>query len=313
RREAQRALDATPTMLPALAQAGVVDAGGAGYLLMLDAMLSAIDGRALPTPPPIESVPAPRSPTTPPAYGALDEHGESTGLRYEVMYFLHAPDDTIPDFKEVWAGLGDSIVVVGGDGTWNCHIHTDDIGAAIEAALDCGRPRNIRITDLAEQIEEERWVREHTGDIPVEERFGPTPTTDVVAVVTGDGIGRIFRSLGVHHLVPGGQSMNPSTAEILEVVEGLDSDQVVILPNNKNIRLVAEKVDELSAKSVRVVPTDSIVEGFAALLSYDPASDAQANAVAMAASASRVIAGEVTRAVRDASTEAGAVREGDWL
>jgi dihydroxyacetone kinase-like predicted kinase len=276
---------------------------------MLDALLSTIDGRALPTPPPIESVPAPRLLT---AVG--DEgHGESIGPRYEVMYFLHAPDDTIPDFKEVWAGIGDSIVVVGGDGTWNCHIHTDDIGAAVEAALDCGRPRNIRITDLAEQIEEERWVREHAGDAPPAGRFGPVPTTDVVAVVTGEGIGRIFRSLGVHHMVPGGQSMNPSAAEILAVVDGVDSEQVVILPNNKNIRPVAEKVDELSAKSVRVVPTDSIVEGFAALLSYDPASDAVGNAEAMAASASRVVPGEVTQAVRDATTEAGPVRKGDWI
>jgi hypothetical protein len=85
------------------------------------------------------------------------------GLRYEVMYLLEAPDDTIPSFKEVWAGMGDSIVVVGGDGLWNCHIHTDDIGAAIEASLDAGRPRTIRVTDLLEQVEEERWVREGAG------------------------------------------------------------------------------------------------------------------------------------------------------
>jgi DAK2 domain fusion protein YloV len=310
-RAAKLALDATPTMLPVLAQAGVVDAGGAGYLLMLDALLSAIDGRALPTPPPIESVPVLTSTTGPHGPGA--GRGEPVGLRYEVMYFLHAPDDTIPDFKEVWAGIGDSIVVVGGDGTWNCHIHTDDIGAAIEAALDCGRPRNIRITDLAEQIEEERWVREHAGDTHPGGRVGPVPTTDVIAVVTGEGIGRIFRSLGVHNLVAGGQSMNPSTAEILDVVDRLESDQVVILPNNKNIRPVAEKVDELSAKSVRVVPTESIVEGFAALLAYDPASDAQQNAESMAASASRVVAGVVTRAVRASNTDAGAVAEGDWI
>ena len=312
-RAATLALEATPTMLPALAQAGVVDAGGTGYLLMLDALLSVIDGRALPTPPPIESVPVPLAPTTPFGDGVEAAHGEPTGLRYEVMYFLYAPDDTIADFKEVWAGVGDSIVVVGGDGTWNCHIHTDDIGAAIEAALDCGRPRNIRITDLAEQIEEERWVREHSGDVAGPSRVGPAPTTDVVAVVTGEGIGRIFRSLGVHQLVPGGQSMNPSTAEILAVVDRLDSDQVVILPNNKNIRPVAEKVDELTTKSVRVVPTESIVEGFAALLAYDPASGAERNADAMAASASRVVAGEVTRAVRDANTDAGSVKQGDWI
>ncbi|MGH9046765.1 MAG: DAK2 domain-containing protein, partial [Acidimicrobiales bacterium] len=305
---ARRALDATPTMLPALAEAGVVDAGGAGYLLLLDAILSVLDGRSLPDPPPVASIPA-GVPT-----GVVDAacQGDASGLRYEVMYFLEAPDDTIADFKEVWAGIGDSIVVVGGDGTWNCHIHTDDIGAAIEAALDCGRPAKIRVTDLAEQIEEERWVREHAGTNG-EEHVGGVPTTDVVAVVTGDGVGRIFRSLGVHHFVPGGQSMNPSTAEILQVVDALDTDQVVILPNNKNIAPVAERVDELSTKSVRVVPTESIVGGFAALLAYDPAADAEPNVAAMTASASRVRAGEVTRAVRDAATSAGPVREGDWI
>ena len=97
---------------------------------------------------------------------------DGAGLRYEVMYLLEAPDESIPPFREVWAGLGDSIVVVGGDGMWNCHIHTDDIGAAIEAALEAGRPRQIRVSDLWEQVEEERWVREaasRNGD--------PKPTT----------------------------------------------------------------------------------------------------------------------------------------
>jgi len=310
REAAGRALDATPTMLPALAQAGVVDAGGAGYVLLLDAFLSVLDGRALPEPPPLSSLPAGAASPVPPASGSDVVEG---GLRYEVMYFLHAPDETIPFFKEVWAGIGDSIVVVGGDGTWNCHIHTDDVGAAIEAALDCGRPRSIRVTDLADQVEEERWVREHSVATESYARAGEVPTTDVVAVVTGDGVGRIFRSLGAHHLVPGGQSMNPSTAEILAVVDALESEQVVILPNNKNIRPVAEQVDELSAKAVRVVPTESIVEGFAALLAYDPASEAESNVRAMTASASRVLPGEVTRAVRDTLTDAGPVRKGDWI
>jgi len=101
-----------------------------------------------------------------PAHAHGDDHARSAehdalaGLKYEVMYFLEAPDETIPAFKDVWAGIGDSIVVVGGDGLWNCHIHCDDIGASIEAALDIGRPRNIRVTDLLEQVEEEKWVRE---------------------------------------------------------------------------------------------------------------------------------------------------------
>jgi dihydroxyacetone kinase-like predicted kinase len=241
--------------------------------------------------------------------------GAGGHVRYEVMYMLEAADATMPAFKEVWAGIGDSIVVVGGEGLWNCHIHTNDVGASIEAALDVGRPRNIRVTDLVEQMEEERWVREATAAAPggQEERSGPAPRTAVVAVANGEGVGRIFRSLGVHHLVAGGQSMNPSTQQILEVVEGVSSDEVVLLPNNDNIRPVAMQVCELATKTVRVVPTSGIVEGFAALLEYDPEAGAVDNAAAMAASARRVVAGEVTQAVRDATGPMGPIKTGDWL
>ncbi len=249
--------------------------------------------------------------------GGVDgEETEVGDLRYEVMYFLYAPDDSIEDFKEVWAGIGDSIVVVGGEGVWNCHIHTDDIGAAIEAGVDAGRPQRIRVTDLGEQVEEERWVRESVGAPgagPSEAPSGPAPRTSVVAVVSGDGIGRIFRSLGVHHQVVGGQSMNPSTAELVAAVDAVGSHEVVILPNNKNIRPVAEQVDALCHKTVKVVRTGSIVEGFAALLAYDPAADAAVNVANMGESAARVVPAEITRAVRDSSTEAGEVREGDWI
>jgi dihydroxyacetone kinase-like predicted kinase len=232
------------------------------------------------------------------------------------MYLLQAPDDSIEDFKEVWAGIGDSIVVVGGEGLFNCHIHTDDIGAAIEAGVDAGRPQRIRVTDLAEQVEEERWVREGAeapGAGPSPEPSGPPPTTSVVAVVSGDGIGRIFRSLGVHHQVVGGQSMNPSTADLLKAVEAVGSDEVVILPNNKNIRPVAEQVDAHSTKTVRVVATGSIVEGFAALLAYDPAAGAAENIERMGESAARVVPAEITRAVRTTTTDVGEVHEGDWI
>jgi dihydroxyacetone kinase-like predicted kinase len=135
----------------------------------------------------------------------------------------------------------------------------------------------------------------------------------VVAVATGDGIGRIFRSLGVHRLLAGGQTMNPSTADLLEAVESLRSAEVVILPNNKNIRPVAEQVDALSTKVVRVVPTNTVAEGFGALLAYDPEADAEQNAVAMTNSAQTVVAGEVTRSVRDTESDAGPIRVGDWI
>ena len=172
------------------------------------------------------------------------------------------------------------------------------------------------MTDLDEQIEEERWVREAAGSPgagPSVEGVGPVPTTGVVAVVSGDGIGRIFRSLGVHHQVVGGQTMNPATADLVKAVEAVPSDEVVILPNNKNIRPVAEQVDALCSKTVRVVATGSIVEGFAALLAYDPAADAESNVASMTESAARVVPAEVTRAVRDSLTDAGEVHEGDFI
>jgi len=315
RATAAEALARTPEQLPALAQAGVVDAGGSGYLLFLDATLSVLDGRPLPPAPAVRAVAYPGPADALPQAGFGEEvPGAANDLRYEVMYFLEAPDHTIGAFKEVWAGLGDSIVVVGGEGLWNCHIHTNDVGASIEAALDTGRPRDIRVTDLAEQVDEERWVREGArATVAALAQTGPPPRTAVVAVANGEGIGRIFRSLGVHFLVAGGQSMNPSTAQILEVVEAAPSEEVVLLPNNDNIRPVAMQVCELATKTVRVVPTSGIVEGFAALLEYDPEAGAQDNATAMAESARRVVAGEVTQAVRDATGPAGHIRTGDWL
>jgi DAK2 domain fusion protein YloV len=314
RRAAAEALARTPEQLQVLARAGVVDAGGAGYLLLLDSALTVIDGRPLPPAPEVTSAPyIVTADSLPESFGA-DEPRTGSDLRYEVMYFLEAPDHTMGAFKEVWAGIGDSIVVVGGEGLWNCHIHTNDVGASIEAALDAGRPRDIRVTDLADQVEEERWVREGAG-VPgtVTVDAGPPPRCAVVAVANGEGIGRIFRSLGVHYLVAGGQSMNPSTAQILEVVESVPSDDVVLLPNNDNIRPVAMQVSELATKTVRVVPTSGIVEGFAALLEYDPEAGAPENAVAMAESARRVVAGEVTRAVRDADGPDGPIHTGDWM
>ncbi len=244
RAEATVALDETPQMLPVLAEAGVVDAGGAGFVLLLDAALLVVDGRPVPEPRIGEG--AVRADAHLVQHtGDEHGHGDVSDLRYEVMYFLEADDAAIPHFKDVWAGIGDSIVVVGGDGIWNCHIHTDDIGAAIEAALDAGRPCKIRVTDLMEQVVEERWVREATGEAIVEEppHVHEPVTTAVVAGRAGDGIKRIFYSLGVQGIVAGGQSMNPSTAELLAAVEEVPADQVVVLPNNKNIIPVAEQVD----------------------------------------------------------------------
>jgi DAK2 domain fusion protein YloV len=316
RDQAASALARTPELLEALRVANVVDAGGAGLLLLFDVLLHVAGGRPLPPPPPVEESAAVAIFQSvrgfEPAVALPGASRVTEGTRYEVMFLLDAPDEAIVSFRDLWAGIGDSIVVVGGEGTWNCHIHTDDIGAAIEAGLDVGRPRRIHVTDLWEQVEEERWVREAGS------RSGPQPSGDpvtcaVVAVCSGDGIRRIFHSLGVDQTVSGGQSMNPSTAELLAAIAEAPAAEVVLLPNNKNIVAVAEQAAAQAAKEVRVVPTIGIPEAFAALLEYDPEGSAAANAEVMSAGASRVTAGEVTRAVRPSRCEAGLIEVGDWL
>jgi DAK2 domain fusion protein YloV len=293
----------TPDLLPALRDAGVVDAGGRGYTLLIDAFLEVVSGRPIP------------DPVLGDAPNIVRAHlaGEDVAsLRYEVMFLLEAPESTIDAFKAAWMALGDSIVVVGSDGLWNCHVHTDDIGGSIEAGIDAGRPRSIRVTDLIEQVEEEQWVRDHDS-AEHDHSHGAEVSTAVVSVGVGEGVKRLLRSLGVHEIVAGGQSMNPSTAQILEAVERCPAESVIVLPNNKNIIPVAQQVNALSDKRVEVLSTVSVLEALSALFTYDPDSDCEVNLAAMDAAAKGVRAGEVTQAVRDSSAECGPIKEGDWL
>ncbi len=300
---ARDAVDRTPKLLPVLAEAGVVDAGGRGFTLLVDAFLHVVDGRPLPEPEVVVT----------PAVVAAHQRGEDvTSLRYEVMFLLDADDVTIPGLKDSWEAVGDSIVVVGGDGVWNCHVHTNDVGAAIEAGVEAGRPSKIRVTDLVEQVDEDRWVREASVVVP-EDEAAPPVATAVVAVAVGDGIGRLLRSVGVHAVVAGGQSMNPSTAQILAAVEDVGADAVVVLPNNKNIVPVARQVDALTDRTVAVVPTTAVVEALAALVVYDPDADVDTNVKAMTDAAGRVRAGEVTQAVRASHAACGPINAGDWI
>ena len=310
------ALERTPEMLAVLAEAGVVDAGGAGLLLLFDACLAEIDGRPMPEAPEPAAPPAAVSSAEVPA-----EESSIADLRYEVMFLLDAPDPSVDGFKAAWQEIGDSIVVVGGDGIWNCHIHTDDIGAAIEAGIAVGRPHRIQITDLLDQAAEHSESFE-APDRPVDDA-GAEPAAaievteadqcSVVAVGAGAGVVDILMSMGAHRVVAGGQSMNPSTAELLAAVDSLPTGHVVVLPNNKNIIPVAEQVDGETERTVGVVPTRSVVEGISSLMAFSPGATAAQNSEAMAAAAGAVTHGEVTQAVRDAASSAGPITEGDWL
>ena len=310
------ALDNTPELLSVLKDAGVVDAGGAGFLLLLDAALFEVDGEPLPEPDEGDG-PTPDQLTLISRRHSQDGGVDVSEQRYEVMYFVDLIDDRIQAFKEAWGEIGDSIVVVGGDGLWNCHVHTNNIGAAIEVALQLdGRPKQIRVTDLFEEVAEEHAVREAAirGHAHTAAGFGlPAVTCAVVAVASGDGLVELFAQLGVQGVVTGGQTLNPSTAELLASVQAVNASQVIVLPNNKNIIAVAEQLDALTTKSVRVVPTTSMPAAFAALVVYDPEADVDVNLEEMTEAAKSVATGEVTQAVRDAASDAGAVRMGDWI
>ena len=296
REAAKRSLDSTPDLLPVLARAGVVDAGGSGFLLMLDSLLHVIDDRPMPEP---EIVKASVDSLI------LDIHDDTTnsGTRYEVMYFLDAPDDLIPGFKKAWSEIGDSIVVVGGENIWNCHVHTNNIGAAVEAGISIGKPHDIRVTDLFEEIAENHHEQDHADPIGC----------SVIAVSNGDGIGDIFRSLGATRVVNGGQSMNPSTADLLDAVEAIASEHVIILPNNSNIVAVAEQVDSQTSKTIRVVETHTVTEGFASLLGYDPEGTSDKNQTDMTQFSQMVESGEITTAVRESASDVGQIKKGDFL
>ncbi|MCB9382193.1 MAG: DAK2 domain-containing protein [Acidimicrobiaceae bacterium] len=313
----RHALDRTPEMLPVLKDAGVVDAGGAGFLLLLDSALHVVDGEPLPEPADLDDGPTAEQLEAAAHRHAMDGGVDVSELRYEVMYFLHLEDGKIDNFKQDWGEIGDSIVVVGGDGLWNCHVHTNDIGAAIEVAIDLGgRPKQIRVTDLFEEVAEEHDKREAAlgGHVPSRAGAGLPPVTcAVVAVASGDGLSELFGQLGVQGVVTGGQTLNPSTAELLAAVEAVNAQQVVVLPNNKNIIPVAQQLDALTQKTVVVVPTRSMPEALAALVVYDPEAEATDNASEMTDAAESVATGEVTQAVRSTNSEAGPVNEGDWM
>ena len=322
RERGRDALARTPEMLPVLKDAGVVDAGGAGFLLFMDAFLHIVDNEPLPEPTVVAGPSSERLDAVMARSHGSDEVDVSE-LRYEVMFLLNLDDAKQRDFMEAWGAIGDSIVVVGGEGLFNCHVHTNDIGAAIEAPLSLGgRPFNIRVTDLFEEVAEEHAQREAemtqsmAGSMsarPSAVALLPSVNCAVIAVCSGDGLAELFGQLGVQGVVTGGQTMNPSTAELLDAVEHMNSANVVILPNNKNIIPVANQIDALTSKTVRVVPTCSMPEGLAALVFYDPEATAEANAEAMTGAAEAVATGEVTQAVRSTNSEAGQVHEGDWI
>lgn len=300
---ARVALEMTPTQLEVLRLAGVVDSGGTGLVLWFASLAHVVAGVALPPPPRVSAALAPV---------LCDEgHGEGTSTRYEVMFLLHSDRDDVATLRQNWMEIGDSVVIVGGDGLYNCHIHTNDIGASIESALPFGRPESIRVTDLMAEVAQEHEVRRSAmTEVP----STPAPTTAVVAVTVGEGNHELLSTLGVRSQVVGGQTMNPSTADLVAAVRRTGSSQVIVLPNNRNIRAVAEQLNDIvDGVDIAVIPTGSLIEGMSAMLAYRPDDSLAENVERMRPAAHAVRAGEVTQAVRATATTSGEVRVGDWI
>jgi DAK2 domain fusion protein YloV len=297
--EAAKALARTPQQLPALARAGVVDAGGRGLLVLLDALVEVVTG-APPQARPAAARHGPRPPAT-----AVRETG-SEAYAYEVQYLLDADSQAVSTLKEALGGLGDSLVVVGtgaADGaqpTWNVHVHVNDVGAAIEAGVVAGRPRQISVTRFADQM---------AASGPADRSEPPTRATVVVAA--GAGLATLFAGEGA--IVVGG---NPSTQEILEAVRSSGAERVVVLPNDPNTQAVASAAaTEARADGirVRVVPTRSPVQALAALAVRDAQRGFDDDVIAMAEAAGACRYAEICYASREALTMVGRCRPGDVL
>ncbi|WP_241995773.1 DAK2 domain-containing protein [Kribbella sp. VKM Ac-2568] len=288
---ARVALTKTTEQLEQLRRAGVVDAGGAGLVVILGAMESVLSGRG---PAATTGVPARVVPTEARTGNDLDPDGPA----YEVMYLLEAPDEKIGDFRTLLAGLGDSVVVVGGDGLWNVHVHTDDVGGAIEPGIEIGRPYRIRVTHFADLTHHE-----------------PVPGRAVIAVAAGDGLAKLFTDSGAV-VIAGGPGRRCSTGELLKAIERSGAPEIVLLPNDKDSIAVAEAAATAARQDgirVAVIPTRAQVQGLAAIAVHDPERSFDDDVVHLSAAAGQTRHGAVTIAVKDAWTMAGTCRIGDAL
>jgi DAK2 domain fusion protein YloV len=296
---AREALGRTTEQLDALRAAGVVDAGGRGVCVLLDALEGVVTGSA---PQSARAVPRRGRPATP-----LD-HGAFSGPAYEVMFLLDAPADTVPGLRTALAALGDSLVVVGGEPTWNVHVHVDDVGAALEAGIAAGRPHRIRVTSLLDGVAARARHGEPAAQAPASGRA-------VVSVVAGDGLEALFSAAGAT-VVRGGPGRRASTAELLDGMRRAGAHDLIVLPNDADSLGVAEAAAEHARADglrVEVIPTRATVQALAALAVHDPTHRYEDDVVTMTAAAGHCRHGGVTIAAREAVTMAGICQPGDVL
>jgi DAK2 domain fusion protein YloV len=280
----------TPTLLPVLKEAGVVDAGGQGLFTILDGALRYLRGEAEAMQFRKPQLIASKIPLTPRTMTAPESVGEDEVPFGYCTEFLLKGQELDPDkLRKRLKRRGQSLIVVGDQNTIRVHIHTVNPGKIIQLATSLGTVHSVNMRNMDEQ---------HQDFLEMQKARAPVAGVEIVAVVAGEGLSDVFTSLGVAGIVSGGQTMNPSTKDILQVVNRMASSNVIILPNNKNIVMTAEKVGQFSDKNIRVVPSKTVPQGVAAILAFDYEADFDTNVKIMTEALSSVKTIEITRAVR---------------
>ena len=297
----EEAVARTPELLAVLKEAGVVDAGGAGLLEITRGLAAGAAGEALPEPP-ADSAPV----------GIEAIHLEESRYRYCTVFVVEGEGLQVEELERGLERLGDSLLVVGDASALKIHLHTDDPGAALALGTQVGTVEGVEIANMHRQAaEREERLEAQSGSRETLDL--PTLETGVVVVAAGSGNRRLFESYGATRVIEGGQTMNPSTADIVAAIEATPATEVIVLPNNSNVILSAEQAVSLATRPARVVPSRSQQAGLAAMVRYLPSSSAQDNETAMTAALSDVATGEVVRASRTVELDGVAVREGQWL
>ena len=288
----------TPDQLPVLKQAGVVDAGGQGFALLLEGALSYLRGDdvgaiSLETVLPVMAV----------SQGFLDA-AESMEYGYCTQVLISGQELDPDDIRVRVSAMADSTVVVGDDTLVQVHVHTLDPGPILSLGAALGTLSMVKVENIDEQhVEFQAARRSERKKLPLA----------IVAVAPGGGLEELFRSLGAHAVVAGGQTMNPSCQQLLDAVEALGAEETVLLPNNSNVVLAAQQAADLSATPLRVVPSQNIPQGIAAMIAFNDQSDLDANVEAMSGALDEVRSGEIVTAIRDAQVDGHSVREGDVM
>jgi DAK2 domain fusion protein YloV len=303
-----KSVERTPSLLRVLAEAGVVDAGGYGLVVLIEgAVYGSGDWEV-----PISGRVSQSEPIRSLASGNPEEDEEESEFTYCCSFLVTGEGLELASLEREFGALGDSLLVVGDDGQFKVHVHSDEPGQVLNVATSKGVLSEIEIDNMKEQTAARtRRLAEAAESTPVELEEGVL--TQVVAVVAGEGNKQLFRSLGVDFVVDGGQSMNPSAQDLLKAIEAARAPSVIVLPNNGNVIMTAEQTIALTKREIHVVPSKSVQAGLSAAVVYDRRADGVENANEMNEALARVATGEVTRAVREALVDGVKVKEGEFI